>query len=86
MAILTAEIRGLENSYVLRTSPTELEKHYLERAHCEPLTLHVDDCFIHEDPRSVKVDARLDRNRFFLPGDRPDHVPGIMDPENWTTG
>ena len=27
IAKLTQEIRGLENSYVLRTSPTELEQH-----------------------------------------------------------
>jgi hypothetical protein len=78
MEILKGEIRGLENNFVLRTSPTELEQHYLDRAHFESLTLHADDRFIDEHPRSIQVDARLDRNRFFFPGDRPYHVSGTQ--------
>ncbi len=64
MQQLTAEIRGLENGYVLRTTPTELEQFYLDKARFEPLTLHTDDYHI-EDPRSVEVDARL-------------HIPGTQ--------
>jgi len=74
---LTQEIRGLENSYVLRTSPTELEQFYLDKAHIVPLTLHVNDYHI-EDQRSVQVDARHDPNRMFFPGDRPYHIPGTQ--------
>src|SRR5512135_2697903 len=56
MERLTQEIRGLENSYVLRTSPTELEQYFFDKAHIEPLKLHTDDYHI-EDERSIQVDA-----------------------------
>jgi len=74
---LTQEIRGLENSYVLRTSPTELEQYFLDKAHIEPLTLHTDDCHI-EDERSIQVDATRAPNRIFFPGDRSYHIPGTQ--------
>ena len=74
---LTQEIRGLENSYVLRTSPTELEQYFLDKALIEPLTLHTDDYHI-EDQRSIQVDARRDPNRMFFPGDTPYHIPGTQ--------
>jgi hypothetical protein len=77
IAKLTQEIRGLENSYVLRTSPTELEQFYVDKSHIEPLTLHVDDCHI-EDQQSAHVDARRDPNRVFFPGDSPYHIPGTQ--------
>jgi hypothetical protein len=77
MAKITAEIRGLENSYVLRTSPTELEAFYLDKAHIEPLVLHTEDFYI-EDQKSTSVDARHDPNRFFFPGDKPYHIPGTQ--------
>lgn len=69
------EIRGLENGYVLRTSPTELEQHFLGKALVEPPALLADQYFI-EDQRIKQVDARRDPNRFFFPGDRPYHIPG----------
>lgn len=69
------EIRGLENSYVLRTSPTELERFFLDKAHVEPLVLQADQYYI-EDERGRQVDARRDPNRFFFPGDRPSYIPG----------
>ena len=72
---LKQEIRGLENSYVLRTSPTELEQFFLDKAHVEPLVLLANQYYI-EDQKSRQVDARRDPNRFFFPGDRPYHVPG----------
>lgn len=77
MEKLTQEIRGLENSYVLRTSPTELEQFYLNKALIRPLVLDVDGYHI-EDERSIQVDARRDPNRFFFPGDRPYHIPGTQ--------
>ncbi|HWD40372.1 MAG TPA: hypothetical protein VG944_16100, partial [Fimbriimonas sp.] len=77
MARLIEEIRGLENSYVLRTSRAELERFFLDKAQFEPLTLHTDDYHI-EDQRSLQVDARLDPGRAFFPGDRPYHIPGTQ--------
>jgi len=72
---LKQEIRALENSYVLRTSPTELEQHFLDKAHIEPLALLTGQYYI-EDQKSRQVDARRDPNRFFFPGDRPYHIAG----------
>lgn len=77
MEKLTQEIRGLENSTVLCSSPTELELYYLGRAIIEPLALHTDDYHI-EDQKSVQVDARRDPNRIFFPGDRPFDIPGTQ--------
>jgi hypothetical protein len=78
LANLTQEIRALENGYVLRTSATELEQHFVEKVLIEPLKLHVDDYHI-EDQRSVQVDARRDPNRFFMSRDgRPYHIPGTQ--------
>lgn len=74
---LTAEIRGLENSYVLRTSPTELEQFYLGKALIEPLTLRSEEYHI-EDQRSIQFDASRDANRMFFPGDRHYHIPGTQ--------
>ena len=78
IAKLTQEIRGLENSYVLRTSQTELEQFYLDKAHIEPLTLHVDDYHI-EDERSVQVEC--------APGPKPSVFPrrqALSHPRNST--
>lgn len=73
---ITEEIRGLENNYVLRASPTELEQHYLDRALIEPMTLRTDEYHI-ENQRSMQVDASRDPNRMFFPGDdRPYPIPG----------
>ena len=77
MEKLTLEIRGLQNSYVLRTSPTELEQYYLDKAHIEPLILRADEYHI-EDQRSIQFDASHDPNRIFFRGDRPYHIPGTQ--------
>src|SRR3954471_9573451 len=69
------EIRELENSYVLRTSPTELEQHFLKKTLIEPLNLQVADYHI-EGEKSVQVDARYDRNSIFIRGDRPYTIAG----------
>jgi hypothetical protein len=69
------EIRELDNGYVLRTSPAELERHYLEKVRIEPLILHIDQRYQLE-PRTIPVDARHDRNRFFFPGDTPYTISG----------
>jgi len=74
---LLVEIRGLENSYVLRTSPTELEQHHLDKAHIEPLILQADEYHI-EDQRSIAVDAKRDPNQMVFPGDRTRHIPGTQ--------
>jgi hypothetical protein len=62
---LVKEIRGLENSYVLRASPTELEQFYLGKALIDPIILRIDECHV-ELQKSIKIDARYDRNRVFF--------------------
>lgn len=75
METVVKEIRELENGYVLRTSPTELEQHYLNKTLIEPLNLRVEDYYI-EGEKSVQVDARYDKNNLFFPGDRPYTIAG----------
>jgi len=88
---ILAEIRGLDNSYVLRTSPTELEQYYLGKARFEPLVLRADAPCIGEQ-RSIHVNARLDPSPVVFPGDDRHHVPGTQltiaihfegDPQLW---
>jgi hypothetical protein len=72
------EIKNLENSYVLRTSPVELEQFFLDKAHVEPIVLHAEAMCI-EDQRSVQVDAKRDPRRTFMPGDnRPYYIAGTQ--------
>lgn len=74
---VTTEIRGLDNNYVLRTSPAELENYYLDKASVDPLVLKVDELCIEEE-RSIHVDARHDPNSIFFPEDSPYHIPGTQ--------
>lgn len=74
---ISTEIRNLDNSYILRTSPTELEQFFLAKARIEPLVLRADEYHI-EEQRSIQVDARHDPNRFVFPGDRSHHIPGTQ--------
>jgi hypothetical protein len=37
------EIKSLENEYVVKASPTELEGYYVEKVLIEPLVLHTDE-------------------------------------------
>ncbi len=61
---VTAEIDALDNDYVLRASPTELEDKVLVK----PLVLHAEQRHI-EDQAGVNVDVSRDFRRGFLPGE-----------------
>lgn len=40
---IISEIKALENDYVLKASPAELEQHYIEKTKIKPLMLHEDN-------------------------------------------
>ena len=64
-----AEIKGLDNEYVLKASPSELEEYFTRKAVLEPLVLHVDDRHI-EDQEGVDVDVSGDIRRGAFRGER----------------
>jgi hypothetical protein len=66
---ITAEIDALDNDYVLKASPTGLEKYFIEKALVRPLILHVDQLRI-ENQEGVAVDVSGDFRRGFMPGER----------------
>ena len=41
-----AEINSLDNEYVLKASPTELEQYFIEKVLIKPLVLHEDKRYI----------------------------------------
>jgi hypothetical protein len=57
-----AEIESLDNEYILKASPTELEQFYLNKVTIEPLTLHTDQYYI-ENRVGVKADVSGDIRR-----------------------
>ena len=69
-----AEIKGLENEYVLKASVTELEKYFLDEAMIEPIILHADKYYI-ENQSGTQIDVSHDFNRAVFPGERA-VVPG----------
>lgn len=64
-----AEINSLENEYVLKASPTELESYYIDKITIQPLVLHVSDYYI-ENQRSTKIDVSYHFDRVVFPGER----------------
>jgi hypothetical protein len=70
------EIDALDNQYVLKASPTELEDHFIEKIRIGPLVLHVDQQHI-ESQRTVQIDVSHDFRRAVFPGERA-HVPGTQ--------
>ncbi len=77
LAAVKEEIRHYDNQTLLRSSSTELETYFIGKTLLEPLTLHTDQCHS-DEPISVRLDARYDRERFFFPHDdvRPRQVQG----------
>src|SRR2546429_3427728 len=63
------QIKALDSDYVLKASPTELEQHFLDEAHVNPLKLHVDERTIGERT-GVDVDVSHHRDRAVFPGQR----------------
>ncbi len=66
---IISEIDGLDNDYVLKASPTELEEHYIEKAQIDTLVLHSDQHYI-ENQTGTKLDVSHDFNRAVFPGER----------------
>ena len=63
------EIDRLENDYVLKASPAELERFYIEKATINPLVLDVDGYYI-DDQKGTEIDVSRDFNRAIFPGSR----------------
>ena len=67
---ITAEIQSLENDYVLKASPIELEQYYVEKAMIDPLVLNVEKRYI-KDQTGVQIDVSHDiSRRAIFPGQR----------------
>jgi len=63
------EITSLDNEYVLKASPVELEQYFIQKAHINPLILHVNEKYI-KDKTGTKIDVSRDFMRAVLPGER----------------
>jgi hypothetical protein len=59
-----AEIESLDNEYVLKASPTELEEYFVSKVLIQPLILHREAWCI-EDQRVTRVDVSRDYRRGF---------------------
>jgi len=68
------EISALDNQYVLKASPAELEQHFVDKATIQPLVLHIENQQI-ENHESTTVDVTHDFRRAVFPGRRA-IVPG----------
>ena len=66
---ITAEIQSLDNEYVLKASPTELEQYYVEKSMIDPLVLNVENRYI-KDQTGVQIDVSHDIRRATFPGQR----------------
>jgi hypothetical protein len=66
---VVAEINALDNDYVLKAGPTDLEQYFVDKVFVRPLVLHVDDRHI-EDQAGVNVDVTGDFRRGVFPGER----------------
>ena len=69
-----AEIEALENDYVLKASPVELEQHYISKVLITPLTLDAANHYI-ESQDGTKIDVSHDFRRMSFDG-RPIVVKG----------
>jgi hypothetical protein len=66
---VTAEINSLDNEYVLKASPTELEQYFIEKILINPLVLHTDDKYI-KNQSGTQIDVSHDFRRVVFPGER----------------
>lgn len=70
------EIEALDNQYVLKASPTELEEHFAKKVLLEPLQVSTEQLSI-EDQRGISVDVSRDFRRAIFPGEQA-HVRGTQ--------
>ena len=66
---ITEEIHSLNNEYILKASPTELEQYYVDKAMINPLVLNVEERYI-KDQTGVQIDVSHDIRRGIFPGER----------------
>src|SRR5574340_66701 len=66
---VTGEISSLDNEYVLKASPTELEQYFVEKVQIEPLVLHSDERYI-KNQAGTQIDVSNHFDRFVMPGER----------------
>ena len=66
---VTSEINSLDNEYVLKASPTELEQYYIEKMLINPLVLHVDERYI-KNQSGTQIDVSHDFRRAVFPDER----------------
>lgn len=64
-----AEINSLDNEYVLKASPTELERHFIEKVLVSPLILHAGDLYIRSQT-GTQIDVSHDFDRAAFRGER----------------
>lgn len=64
-----AEINLLDNEYVLKASPTELEQYFVEKVLIKPLILHENERYI-KNQIGTKIDVSHDFMRAVFPGER----------------
>jgi len=66
---VTQEIQSLDNGYVLKAAPTELEDYYVDKVTIQPILLHADQYYI-ENQTGTKIDVSHDFDRAVFPGER----------------
>src|SRR6266852_3818037 len=64
-----AQIKALDSEYVLKASPTEIERHFVDATLVNPLVLRVEEKTIGER-KGIDVDVSHDRDRAVFPGER----------------
>ena len=63
------EILSLDNEYVLKASKAEMEDYYTNKVKIEPLVLHPDKYYIHNQS-GTQIDVSHDPMRMVFPGER----------------
>jgi hypothetical protein len=71
---VVAEIKALDNEYVVKASPAELEQYYTDRVQIRPLVLYVDNLYV-DDREGIDIDVTGDFRRRAYPG-KPTLVRG----------
>ena len=66
---ITNEIKSLDNEYVLKASPVELDEHFIGRVVIEPLELHSEQRYI-KNQSGTPLDVSHDFYRAVFPGER----------------
>jgi len=66
---IKGEIKALDNEYVLKASPSELEEYYINKVIIEHLVLHADQHYIENQSRA-SIDVSHDYRRAVFPGER----------------